>query len=374
MKKVIVLGAGMVGAAIARDLCDYYHVTSVDIRAENLLKLKNVNSLETLEADLSDTEKVKKLVADYDLVIGAVPGFMGFQTLRAVIEAGKNIVDISFFEEDPFELDELAKKHNVVAVMDCGVAPGMSNMILGYHNAQMEVEAFECFVGGLPVIRTWPYEYKAPFSPIDVIEEYIRPAKIVVDGKIQIKPALSDPDLVDFEDIGSLESFNTDGLRTLLKTMNIPEMKEKTLRYPGHIDKMKVLRETGFFSKEPIHVNGVDISPLDFTTRLLFPYWKLEEEEPEFTVMKIKITGREQGENREYGYFLLDRFDEKTKTSSMARTTGYPCTAVARLVLENRFDTVGINPPEFVGVDNACFGFVIEYLKARDVIFRQEVK
>lgn len=374
MKKVIVLGAGMVGAAIARDLCDNYHVTSVDIRAENLLKLKNETSLETLEADLSDTQKVKTLVADYDLVIGAVPGFMGFQTLRAVIEAGKNIVDISFFEENPFELDELAKKHNVVAVMDCGVAPGMSNMILGHHNANMEVETFECFVGGLPVIRTWPYEYKAPFSPIDVIEEYIRPAKIVVDGKIQIKPALSDPELIDFEGIGSLESFNTDGLRTLLTTMSIPDMKEKTLRYPGHIDKMKVLRETGFFSKEPIHVNGVDISPLDLTTRLLFPHWKLEEEEPEFTVMKIKIVGREQDENREYNYFLLDRFDEKTKISSMARTTGYPCTAVARLVLENRYKTVGINPPEFVGADNACFDFVIKYLKARNIIFRQEVR
>lgn len=372
MKKIIVLGAGMVGAAMAKDLCDNYNVTSVDISSENLQKLKNETAIHTLEADLSNPENVKKLVADYDLVIGAVPGFMGFQTLQAVIEAGKNVVDISFFEEDPFELNDLAKRHNVVAVMDCGVAPGMSNLFLGYHNSKMEIENFECFVGGLPLIRTWPYEYKAPFSPIDVIEEYIRPAKIVEDGKIKIKAALSDPELVDFEEIGSLESFNTDGLRTLLNTMNIPNMKEKTLRYPGHIEKIKVLRDTGFFSKEPIDVNGVSISPLDLTTGLLFPFWKLEENEQEFTVMKIKIVGLENGVKKQYVYNLLDRFDEATKISSMARTTGYPCTAVARLVLENRFSRIGINPPEFVGEDEACFKYVVDYQKARNIIYHKK--
>ena len=369
MKKIIVLGAGMVGAAIARDLCDNYRVTSVDINSEHLNKLKDNASIHTLEANLSDPEVVRKLVADYDLAIGAVPGFMGFQTLKAVIEAGKNIVDISFFEQDSFELDDLAKKHNVVAVMDCGVAPGMSNLFLGHHNSKMEIDNFECFVGGLPVVRTWPYEYKAPFSPIDVIEEYIRPSKIVEEGKVKMKPALSDPELVNFEEIGSLESFNTDGLRTLLTTMKIPNMKEKTLRYPGHIAMMKVLRETGFFSKEPVVVNGIEVRPLDITTRLLFPFWKLGEDEQEFTVMQIKIAGRENGKQKEYVYNLLDRFDEKTKTSSMARTTGYPCTAVARLILEKRFTQIGINPPEFVGANEACFEFILDYQKARNILY-----
>ncbi|MFZ5518677.1 MAG: saccharopine dehydrogenase family protein [Candidatus Zhuqueibacterota bacterium] len=374
MKKVVVLGAGMVGAAMAKDLTADVDVTSVDVNSENLSRLAQQASVHTIEADLSDPAAVKKLVADFDLVIGAVPGFMGFKTLQAVIEAGKNSVDISFFEEDPFELDALAKKHNVVAVMDCGVAPGMSNLFLGYHNSTMEVESFECSVGGLPLVRSWPFEYKAPFSPIDVIEEYIRPAKILIDGKIHTRPALSEPELVHFGEIGTLESFNTDGLRTLLKTINVPNMKEKTLRYPGHIEKMRVLREIGFFSKQTIEVNGCAIRPLDLTTRLLFPFWKLGADEQEFTVMKIKIAGQESGVRREYVYDLLDRFDPTTQISSMARTTGYPCTAVARLILAKRFARVGINPPEFVGADEGCFQFVLDYQKAKNIHYRKTVR
>jgi len=374
MKKVVVLGAGMVGAAMAKDLVADAEVTAVDVNSENLSRLAQQSSVHTIVADLSDLAEVKRRVAEFDLVIGAVPGFMGFKTMQAVIEAGKNIVDISFFEEDPFELDALAKKQNVIAVMDCGVAPGMSNLFLGYHNATMDVESFECYVGGLPQVRTWPFEYKAPFSPIDVIEEYIRPAKIRIDGKIHTRPALSEPELLHFGEIGTLESFNTDGLRTLLQTITVPNMKEKTLRYPGHIEKMRLLREIGFFSKQKIDVNGCAIRPLDLTTRLLFPFWKLGEGEQEFTVMKIKIAGRENNVRREYVYDLLDRFDPATQISSMARTTGYPCTAVARLVLAKRFARVGINPPEFVGADQGCFQFVLDYQEKKNIRYRKTVK
>src|SRR5690606_33720977 len=125
------------------------------------------------QADLSDLSVLPQLVAEYDMVVGALPGFMGFEALRQVILAGKNVVDIAFFPEDPFRLDALAKEHGVTAIVDCGVAPGMSNLFAGYHAAQWaEMETFECYVGGLPRVRTWPFEYKAPFSPIDVIEEY----------------------------------------------------------------------------------------------------------------------------------------------------------------------------------------------------------
>ena len=367
MKKVIVLGAGLVGKAIAIDLSKNFQVTAADINAENLNKLQAHQSIEKMKIDLSNLDAVKEIISDYDLVVGALPSFLGYQTLEAVIESGKNIVDISFLSEDPFELDQLAKERNVIAVVDCGVAPGMSNMILGHHNHKMKVEKFDCMVGGLPVVRSWPYKYKAPFSPIDVLEEYTRPARIVENGNVVTKPALSELETVEFDRIGSLEAFNTDGLRTLLKTMKIPFMRERTLRYPGHAELMKILSETGFFNKEPINVNGQVIVPIELTAKLLFPKWKLKDGEEEFTVMRVEIEGMENAEKKRYVYSLFDQYDEETQTSSMARTTGYTCSAVVNLILNNEFTPKGISPPEFVGADERCFKNVMEYLKARYV-------
>ena len=367
MKKIVVLGAGMVGSAMAIDLCRDYKVTTADINKNQLDFLEKSYPIETIQADLSNRETLQKLIKNFDLVIGAVPGFMGFETLKNVIETGKDIVDISFFNEDPFQLDALARHNNVTAVVDCGVAPGMSNMILGYHNNKMKIDNFECLVGGLPFKRTWPYQYKAPFSPIDVLEEYTRPARVVENGKITTKPALSEPEYIEFEPIGTLEAFNTDGLRTLLRTMKIPNMKEKTLRYPGHIEIMRVLRETGFLSKELVEIHGTKVRPLELTTKLLFPKWKFEENEPEFTIMRITIKGEEQGKPKKYIYNLFDKFDTATKTSSMARTTGYTCTAVARLVINGDFMRKGISPPEFIGKESNSFKRVMKYLKERNI-------
>jgi saccharopine dehydrogenase-like NADP-dependent oxidoreductase len=236
----------------------------------------------------------------------------------------------------------------------------------------MKVYSFTCLVGGLPFKRTWPYGYKAPFSPIDVLEEYTRPARLVENSRIITKEALSDPEFVDFDPIGTLESFNTDGLRTLLKTMNIPNMKEKTLRYPGHIDIMRVMRETGFLNKNPIEIQGKKVRPLDMTTKLLFPKWKLEEGEPEFTVMRIVIQGTEKGKPKKIIVNLFDQYDPETKTSSMARTTGYACTAAARLVLEENFKRKGICPPEYIGEDVDCFKFIMGYQKERKINYIME--
>jgi saccharopine dehydrogenase-like NADP-dependent oxidoreductase len=345
-------------------------VASVDINPENLAEISAEHPVRTIEADLTDSKKLQELIVDYDLVIGAVPGFMGYDVLKTVITGGKNIVDISFFDEDrhePFELDELARKKNVTAIIDCGVAPGMSNIILGYYQQRMEVEHFECYVGGLPAVRTWPFQYKAPFSPIDVLEEYTRPARIREKGAVVVKPSLSDPEYLDFSEIGTLEAFNTDGLRTLLKTMPVPNMKEKTLRYPGHIKYMRVLRESGFFDKTPLEINGVSVRPIDFSARLLFPKWKLEKNEREFTVMQINIRGTENGKTVSHTCKLLDRYNDITATSSMARTTGYTCTAVARLLLENQFIRKGICPPEYVGAAEGCFKYIWDYLRERNV-------
>jgi saccharopine dehydrogenase-like NADP-dependent oxidoreductase len=371
-KKIIVLGAGLVGHVMAKDLAKDFEVTATDIN-EDALKALEAHGIKTLKTDLSDRENLKSILQPFDLVVGSVPGFMGLKNAQTVIEAGKNMVDISFFPEDPFQLDEAAKKKNVTIVTDCGVAPGMGNIILGFHNKRMKIDNYECLVGGLPVVREWPYEYKAVFSPIDVIEEYIRPARYVQNHTMITKEALSDSELVHFDGVGTLESWNSDGLRSLIKTMpNIPNMIEKTLRYPGCIEYLRVLRETGFFSHEEIEVKGVKIKPVDVTAKLLFPKWKLKPGEEEFTVMRIRMEGTEDGKPKKYEYNLLDRTEKSSGTLSMARTTGYTCTAVSNLVLNGQFNRKGICPPEYVGESEADFDFVVKYLADRGVLYKKK--
>ena len=323
MKKIVVLGAGMVGRVMASDLAAEFEVTSVDFSPANLGRLEGT-PVRRVRADLASEPVVRDIVAGADLVVGAVPGSMGFATLKAVIAAGKDVVDISFFPEDAFLLDEAAREAGVTAVVDCGVAPGMDNMILGYHAARMAVGRFECYVGGLPFRREFPFEYKAPFSPADVIEEYTRPARYVENGHVVVRPALSDVELLDFPEVGTLEAFNSDGLRSLLKTMKVPNMIEKTLRYPGHVDRIRALRAGGFFDAGEIEVRGVRVRPIDVSSAVLFKHWHLEEEDDEFTVMRIVVAGHENGRPKSYAYDLFDRRDRATGFSSMARTTGFP--------------------------------------------------
>ncbi|HAP01482.1 MAG TPA: saccharopine dehydrogenase, partial [Bacteroidetes bacterium] len=338
---------------------------------ENLSLLKDIPNIKTEQANLSDEKKISELIATADCVVGAVPGFMGFKTLETIIKNKKPVVDISFFPEDAFALDELARKNNVTAITDCGVAPGMDNIILGYHNKRMSVKYFECLVGGLPAERKLPFQYKAPFSPIDVIEEYTRPARLMENGKVVIKAALTEPEFIHFDQIGTLESFNTDGLRSILKTMShIPDMKEKTLRYPGHRAAMEMLRDMGFFSEEKISVNGKEVRPLDVASAIMLPQWKYKKGEKEFTVMRVTVEGSENNIQVRYTYNLLDYYDQATQTSSMARTTGYTCTTAVRLMMEKNFSRPGINPPEFLGEDENNFYFMLDELKKRYVIYK----
>ena len=372
-KHIIVLGAGRVGAAMARDLAKdgEFQVTVADVSEAALGRLQGVG---TRKADLSNMAGVVAAVEGADLVVGAVPGFMGFETVKAVLQAGKDIVDISFFEEDPFRLDDLAKEKDCVAVTDCGVAPGCGNILLGHMATQLDkVHRFITLVGGLPVVRSWPFEYQAGFSPIDVIEEYTRPSRYVAHGQEVIMPALSEPELIEFPGIGTLEAFNTDGLRTLLHTIDAPFKIEKTLRYPGHIEKMRMLREVGFFGKEPIDVGGVKVAPLDLTTKLLFPMWQMKEGDEDFTVLRVMVEGEKNGRKVTHTFDMLDRYDPATGLTSMARTTGYTCTAVARLVASGGYTRKGISPPEYVGREPGAKDFVLGELLKRGIRFTETV-
>lgn len=379
MPKAIVLGAGMVGSVMAADLSadPEFEVSIADIRESALAAAaeRARGRIRPIRADLSNPEEIQRLVKSQDVVLGALASAIGFQTLRTVIEAGKHYCDITFMPEDAWTLDELAKSRGVTAVVDCGVAPGMSNMLAGYAAAHLQpCERIAIYVGGLPRERRWPFQYKAGFSPHDVIEEYTRPARLVEHGRVVIKEALTEPELIDFDGVGTLEAFNTDGLRSLTHFLNVPFMSEKTMRYPGHIELMRVFRETGLFSNEPIEIAAADggrarVRPIDVISALMFPMWSYAQGEEDLTVMRVIAHGRQGGQRVCWSWDLLDFYDRDSNATSMSRTTAFPCTIMARLIARGEFRQFGVIPPELIARQPGMLQCVLDDLAHRNIRF-----
>ena len=376
-KRVVVLGAGMVGSAIALDLAKDrgLKVEVADVSAEALRRVAGRSeAVGVVQANLAEAQALQQLVGGYDLVVGALPSAIGLRALRVVLEARRPYVDISFMSEDALALDALARERGTTAVVDCGVAPGLSNMMAGAAVSRLEVcDRVKIYVGGLPVARHWPFDYKAGFAPSDVLEEYTRPARLVEQGRVVVKEPLSEPELLEFPGIGTLEAFNTDGLRTLVDTLKVPFMKEKTLRWPGHAALMRVLKDTGFFSLEPIEVAGQSVRPRDVTAALLFPKWTFEEGEADLTVMRVRVEGRREDQAVAHEWDLVDRYDEPSGLRSMSRSTGYVASSVARLLATGRFDLPGVHPPETLGATEGLLDHVLADLAARGVRCRATV-
>jgi len=370
MKSVAVLGAGLVGSLVAKDLAadGRWSVLSVDRSAEALGRLAGLPNLSTERADLADPAEVARVAAKADVVVGAVPGFLGTRTVRAVLEAGRPVADISFSPEDPFELKPLAVAKGLPAIVDCGVSPGLSGLAVGRAAALFDtVDDVKIYVGGLPAARHWPFEYRSVFSPTDVIEEYTRPSRCVEGGEVVVRAALSGVEPLDVPGVGTVEAFYTDGLRTLLRTVKARNLCEKTLRYPGHADRMRMLRETGFFSVEPVSVDGAPVVPRRVTEALLFHSWRRPEGEEELTFLRVVCEGRHGGRKVRRTFELLDRTNPETGDTSMARTTGFPCTTAARLLLEGAFTKPGVFPPELLAGDDAIYARFLGELAARGV-------
>jgi saccharopine dehydrogenase-like NADP-dependent oxidoreductase len=207
-----------------------------------------------------------------------------------------------------------------------------------------------------------------------VIEEYVRPARIVEDGRVVVKEALSEPELLDFDEIGTLEVFNTDGLRSLAETLDVPFMRERTMRYPGHIDLMRVFRETGLFSLEPIEINGMRIRPRDVLAALLFPKWTYADGEADLTVMRVVVEGVLDGVATRLQWDVLDRLDPATGFTSMSRTTAFPATSVARMLLDGTIDEPGVHAPEEIATIPGVFDRILADQRERGIDYRASVE
>ena len=376
MKKVAVLGCGLVGAAIARDLSREagLEVTACDADPQALESLGKEPRARSLRANLADPKTVTEIAGRADVVVGALPGRLGFAMLEAVIRSGTPIADISFSPQDPLVLDVLARERGVTAVVDCGVSPGISNFAAGRAAGRLsEIEDVTIYVGGLPVDRRRPFGYAIVFSAADVIEEYTRPARLVEEGRVVTRPALSAIETLEVPGVGRLEAFLTDGLRTLLTTIRARSMKEKTLRYPGHADAMRSLRDCGFFDTGKIEAGGSAISPRAMTEELLARAWKLAEGEEEFTFLRVDVRGRDSaGSSRRYEFELLDRTDRSGGRTSMARTTGFPCAAVAAMIARGQYRDPGVRPLEFLARDEDAATHLLEALRDKGLTFRED--
>lgn len=375
MRKITVLGGGLVGSLIAKQLARDPGI-SVVVADIAIKSFPTQSNLDFLNYNLAAAGGVEAAIKDAEVVIVALPGRMGQEAVKKSIQCGKHVVDISFSPEDPFDLDDLACARRVSVLTDCGVAPGLSNFFVGLASMELdEITDINIYVGGLPLRRTWPFEYRLVFSLTDVIEEYTRPSRYRENRVIVTRPALSDPELIDFGRVGTLEAFNTDGLRTLLTTYeDIPNVKEKTLRYPGHIEKMRVFRDAGFFDRKPIEVSGQRVSPREFTESLFKDAWKLPEGDNEFTFLQVKVEGLKDTVKSEVTWELYDETDRATRDTSMARTTGFPAVVATRMILCGIWDDVGVKPLEFMGSELVPSMYMLDNLKLLGIQIKREYR
>lgn len=354
--RAVVLGGGVVGGAVAWDLsrvAPVAEVTVVDRDSARLDGLAARLGVRTRVADLRDVATVGRLVAEADVSIGALPSTLALPLLREMARLGRRHVDVSFLADDPRVHHDEARAAGATIVYDCGVAPGLSHMLVGEAARHLVSDVRGLIdVGGLPTDPQPPFFYKAPFAAIDVIEEYTRPARLVRDGRPLTLPALSEPETIDVPGVGPLEAFNTDGLRSLVDTIPAQALVERTLRYPGHLPAMRVLSDAGFFDTMPVRAGEHLISPRQLTAALLFPRWQYELGERDLTVLRVEVSGTDaDGQPRRTAWRLVDRPDADSPLSSMARTTGCPAAICARWLVEGRVTAAGIHPPERLGLD-----------------------
>jgi saccharopine dehydrogenase-like NADP-dependent oxidoreductase len=374
--KILSIGCGYIGSVLAEEIVnglDFKELVICDTTKEKIEETaKNLGErVIPLQLDISNYSNLLGIMEDFDLVIGLAPGRLGFNVMKACVEKKKNLIDLSFMAEDPFIFQEAAVEAGVRIIPDCGVAPGLSNMLIGKASSQLdEVEDAIIFVGGLPQNPKPPLDYKVTWCVEDLFEEYTRNAKIVRNGKTVEVEALEGLEEVEFDGFGKLESFFTDSVRTLHRTIKAKNMWEKTLRYPGHVRKIELLKELGLFSKKPLE--SMNISPWDFMCR----FWEENLsflEDKDVLLMRIEVSGKNRSTKILHTYEVVDYFDEQRNITAMGRSTAYTAFAVIKLVLENRINKKGIVPPEILGMNKEIFQEIQFTLKNKNLEIKGKV-
>jgi saccharopine dehydrogenase-like NADP-dependent oxidoreductase len=376
--KVLVVGCGNIGSVAAEDIARSRKRVDVVVadydkaRAEAVARRIGIDNVSAMQLDVTKRDLLLRSLKDYDVVMGFLPGNLGYRLMEACISAGVGLVDVSFGAEDPLVLNKQAEKAEVTVVPDCGLAPGISNLLVGHAVSQLgEVKTVHIMVGGLPEKPVPPLGYIITWSPESLIDEYTRKARIVRKGRqVSIDP-LTGLETVDFPGVGVLEAFWTDGLRTLMSTVKAEDMWEKTLRYPGHADKIKAFEQLGFFDEKEVDVDGVKVSPKKVTVKLLGRKLRMPDQN-DIVALSVEVEGVKDLRKTCYVYHLLDYYDRKHAVTAMARTTAYPASIITQLMLDGAIKEKGVVPPEKIGMHDELFGKIINELKKRDIAIKNE--
>jgi len=376
--KVLVAGCGNIGSVAAEDLARNKKSVEVIVadndknRAKAVAEKIGTENISGKQIDVSNHKELANTLKDFDLVMGFLPGKLGYGFAEACVDAGKDLVDVSYMAENPMDLDDRALKNDVTIVPDCGLAPGISNILVGHAVNKLDVvETVQIMVGGLPEKPIPPLGYSITWSPESLIDEYTRKARIVKKSKIVEVEVLTGLERIVFPGFGKLEAFYTDGLRTLMYTIKARNMWEKTLRYPGHADKINLIKALGFFEEKEVEVGGAAVSPRKLTAKLLGQ--KLRRPEiKDVVALEVRVEGIKGQKQLKYVYRLLDYCDAKRGVTAMARTTAYPASVVAQLLARRRVDEKGVVPPEKLGMQDEIYRMFLSELEKRGVKIRVE--
>ena len=372
--KVLVVGSGHIGSIAVEDFARNMNSVKVFIADKNVVRAKEVaerigmDNVSWIQLDASNHGEMVSTLGNFDLIMGFLPGSLGYQLIEACTEAGRDLVDVSYMPENPLRLNEKAVKAGVTIIPDCGLAPGISNVLVGHALAKLDkVLAVKIMVGGLPEKPVPPLGYIVTWSPENLIDEYTRKTRIVKNGEIAEVETLSGLEEVEFPEVGMLEAFYTDGLRTLLHTVkDVNNMWEKTLRYPGHAEKIGLLRALGFFDEEPVSVDGVSLPPRKLTAKL-FERNLQRPEIKDIVVLKVEVSGIKSGHQVRYVYHMLDHFDASRGITAMARTTAYSASVIAQLMLNKAVEEKGVVPLERLGRNEEFFSAFTNELERRGI-------
>ncbi len=376
--KAVIFGAGLMGSTIAHDLVksrEVEEVTLCDVDVSRLTKARQEivsPKLRLKKHDVRRRVQTVDLLRRSDVGIGALPYDLCEYSIKATLAAAVDYVDLIYgWRYEHSSISRIAERRGITIIPACGLAPGLSNVLAWAAADQLDsVREVHIKTGGIPERPKPPLNYRIVFSFEAVLEEYLRKARIVRNGRITDVEALSGLEQITFpRPIGRCECFYTDGLSSLIQTIrHVKEMDEKTIRWPGHVAQIKTLIESGVLDTKPITHNGHKIIPRKFTAQILSDRLSLRNEK-DLTLLRVDVKGKKNGKIVRSRYNMIDHFDSRNHITSMARTTSYPCAAAALLLGTSRIGVTGLVPPE-IAFETENRDWLLSYLTSRGIRIR----
>lgn len=379
--KILILGSGMMGRAIAFDLANFskfYTITIAD-KNRNILdsakKFLGKKQIRYEILNLSNKAKTKKVFKKYDIVISAVPYFYNYFLSKTAVYTNTHFLDLggnNKIVEKQLKLSKLAEKNGVIIIPDCGLAPGLVSVITrDIVNYLDEVDYVKIRVGGLPQKPVPPFNYQIVFSLNGLINEYIEDALVLDNGKIISKKSMTEVEEIFFPSLFSdMEAFLTSGgISTLPYTFRyiIKYLDYKTVRYPGHCKKFKPLLEIGLGSEKSIKIDNKKIIPRNILIKLLKE--KIPDKGKDVVLLKVLSKGKKNNKKLNLEYEMIDYFDKNNNITSMMRTTGYPVSVIAQMINKKEITKSGVNTCENIVPPELFF----KRLKKRNIKIKKKI-